>query len=176
MFDAPADTPLAETTWPAGYTLQSLADLGDLEALAAACNRCRADLWGHMEYTQPLTAAWFAERIARLPDYYPPAGTWVLFAPGGDPAGVNFCRLGDPDPADSARRTCILDAPAIAPAYRHLDLLRPLVLHGMRWLAAQAAGPYRLETWGDPEPAVAVYRSLGFTLDPHNHWVEYLLG
>lgn len=43
----------------------------------------------------------------------------------------------------------------------------------LRWLNGLAPGDYRLETWGDSEEAVAIYRELGFVVEDDT--VEYLL-
>lgn len=61
------------------------------------------------------------------------------------------------------------------PAYRHLHLQRALVAAAIRWLQQQQPnGPYQLNTWGDSEEAVTVYRELGFELHDDRHMIEYL--
>ncbi|HNT54867.1 MAG TPA: GNAT family N-acetyltransferase [Anaerolineaceae bacterium] len=175
FFDAPESLHLPEPVWPAGFQIRTLQLPEGLPDLVAASNRCYADLWGHMENNQPTTIAIFEEIMARHPGYIVTEGTFLLFAPDGSAIGLCPTRLGPlGDPAKS-QRVKILDAPGVTPEYRALGLHRPLVLTALHHLKAQAEGPFRLESWGDPEEVVRIFLELGFTLDPVNHNVDYLL-
>ena len=167
---APAVLPIPEPVWPAGYTLRTLAEVGDLSLWAEACNRCYGDMWGHRENTEPATAEHHAELMRLYPDYFDAAGILLLFAPDGSLAGVCSGRVEGGEAGGATVR--VIDSPGVAPAHRHLGLQRPLVLAALRWLSNQDAGNYRLETWGDSEEAVAIYRDLGFTVEDDT--VEYL--
>lgn len=176
FFDAPADLLLPEPRWPEGFLVRPMVIPGDLPLLAEASNRCYADLWGHMENTRLATVGDFEEIMRRLPGYIVTEGTFLVFEPGGGVIGLCPTHLGPEDPQAPGERLKILDAPGVAPEYRSLGLHRPLVLTALRYLAAQAAGPYQLESWGDPEAMVEIYFELGFSLKPVNHNVAYLLG
>lgn len=166
---APADTPIETPVWPAGFTVRTFAELGDVAVLVAGSNGCYTDMWGHRENTEPASIAHFQESLAKYPDFYVPEGIFVLFAPDGAVAGICFNRL------DREDQQKVLDSPGIAPAYRHLGLHRPLVQASMQWLNTQADGMFHLDTWGDFDEAVQIYEELGFTLADENHLLEYLL-
>ncbi len=167
---APAALSIPEPAWPAGYVLRTLAEAADVNLWAEACNRCYADMWGHRENTEPATVEFHAELLRAYPDVFSPAGVFLLLAPDDSPAGVcvGYAEGG----AGGAAGFKVIDAPAIASDQRHLGLQRPLVLAVLRWLNGLSAGDYRLETWGDSEQAVAIYRDLGFTVEDDT--VEYL--
>ena len=169
-FTAPAALPRPEPAWPPGYTLRTLAEVGDLNLWAEACNSCYRDMWGHRENTEPATAAHHAELMRTYPDFFNPAGIFLLFAPDGSLAGVCSGRVEGGEAGAAGVR--VIDSPGVAPVYRHLGLQRPLVLACLRWLSDLGPGDYRLETWGDSEEAVAIYRDLGFTVEDDT--VEYL--
>ncbi len=175
FFDAPADLSLPEVEWPEGFRVRAMTGPEDLPLLAEASNRCYADLWGHMENNQPATVAIFEDILRRRPGYIVSEGTFLVFAPDGRVAGLCPTHLGPEDAQAPGVRTKILDAPGIAPEFRPLGLHRPLVLTALYYLDTQASGPFRLETWGDTEGAVQIYFDLGFTLEPVNHNVAYLL-
>lgn len=165
---APGDTPVAVPHWPAGFSLHTFAELGDVAYLVAGSNGCYTDMWGHRENVEPATIAHFQENMTKHPDLYVPEGIFVLFAPDGDVAGICFNRV------DIDNQSKVLDSPGIAPAYRHMGLHRPLVQASMHWLNTQAEGIFHLDTWGDIAEAVHIYEELGFRLDETNHLIEYL--
>lgn len=165
---APVETHLESPMLPKGFSIQSLAELGDVAPVVAGSNGCFDDMWGHRENTELLTAEEFTERMAQFPDSYFPAGIFVLFAPDGEVAGICFNRFED----DGQRRS--IDSPGVIPKYRHLGLQRPLVQRSMQWLSQQGTGEYHLMTFGDFEEAVKIYKALGFVLTPENELTEYL--
>lgn len=167
---AAATVPIPEPAWPPGYSLRTLAEVGDLNVWTEACNRCYADMWGHRENTEPATAEHLAELMRTYPDAFDPAGIFLLFAPDASLAGVCSGRVEGGEAGGATIR--VIDSPGVAPAHRHLGLQRPLVLACLRWLNGLAPGDYRLETWGDSEEAVAIYRELGFVVEDDT--VEYL--
>ncbi len=171
---APATLALPEPEWPQGFRARAMRGEEDLPLLAQASNRCYADLWGHMENTEPATVEFFQDLLQRYPGYIQYEGAFLVFAPDHSVIGLCPTRLGPENPPASGREK-VLDAPGIAPEFRRLPLLRPLVLTAMGWLASQADGPFRLETWGDPAAAVDVYRQIGFTLEERDHNIAYVL-
>lgn len=168
---AAATVPIPEPAWPPGYSLRTLAEVGDLNLWAEACNRCYGDMWGHRENTEPTTAEHLAELMRLYPDAFDPAGIFLLFTPDASPAGICSGRVEGGEAGAAGVK--VIDSPGVAPAHRHLGLQRPLVLAALRWLSNRGAGDYRLETWGDSEEAVAIYRELGFVVEDDT--VEYLL-
>lgn len=167
---APATVPLREPVWPPGYTLRTLAEVGDLSLWAEACNRCYGDMWGHRENTEAATAEHHAELMRAYPDFFDPAGIFLLFAPDGSLAGICSGRVEGGEAGGATIR--VIDSPGVAPAHRHLGLQRPLMLAALRWLSNLRPGDYRLETWGDSEEAVAIYGDLEFTVEEDT--IEYL--
>ena len=165
---ASANTPLHTPVWPDGFLLRKFAEIGDVSVLVAGCNGCYTDMWGHRENTEPATIAHLQQAMAKSPDDYPPEGIFVVLAPNGQIAGICFNRL------ENGNKK-VIDSPGVVPAYRHLGLQRPLVQASMLWLKSQVEGIYHLDTWGDFDAAVAIYRELGFTLADTDHLVEYLL-
>jgi GNAT superfamily N-acetyltransferase len=170
-FTAPATLSFPEPAWPAGYTVRTLAEIEDLHVWAEACNRCYGDMWGHRENTEQATPEHYIEIQRRRPDFFNPSGIFLVFAPDSTVMGISAARL--EAGSTPGVGTGIIDAPAVAPQYRHLGLLRPLVLSALRWLTSLGAGDYRLDTWGDNEAAVAVYFDLGFALADDS--IEYLM-
>lgn len=165
---APATTALNTPQWPDGFTLQRYADIGDISVLVDGSNGCYADMWGHRENTEPATVTHFQQAIARSPDEYQPEGILIVFDPDRHIAGICFNRIEE----DNRK---VLDSPGVTPRYRHLELHRPLVQASMLWLNSQAEGVYHLDTWGDYDLAVNIYRELGFELADKDHLIEYLL-
>ncbi|MEM7802480.1 MAG: GNAT family N-acetyltransferase [Chloroflexota bacterium] len=166
---APENSQIEPPEWPTGYFMRSYAELKDLNYLVEGSNLCYRDMWGHLENTELVTVGHFQELMETLPDYYFPPGIFVLFGPNDRVAGICFNRLED----EHSKR--VIDSPGIAPAYRHLDLHRPLVQASMKWLSTQASGPFHLYTWGDFDEAVLVYEDLGFRYTESDHLIEYLL-
>jgi mycothiol synthase len=175
FFDAPANLALPEPEWPEGFRGRAMTGDEELPLLVEASNRCYSDLWGHMENSQPVTLEFFQDLIQRRPGYIINEGTFLVFGPDDRIVGLCPTHVGPEDPEQPEVRQKVLDAPGIAPELRSRGLYRPLLLTAMHWLDAQVYGPFRLETWGDPEEAVQAYFDLGFTLEPQNHNVVYLL-
>lgn len=179
FFEAPADVPLPEPIWPAGYAVRTLAEVQELSLLADVCNLCYHDMWGHAENVPgAVDAARLAEGMRNSPEHYHPESIFIAFAPDGDVAGVCFGRVfgyENNDPS-TGRPQQVVDSPGVVPTHRHLGLQRPLTLTTMRWLRTYAGpGSIALWTYGDQDAAVAIYHELGFTLEPNRHLVEYRL-
>lgn len=158
LLRASATTQFAKPIWPAGFTAQAYSKLQDITRLVEAHNRCFSDMWGHAENEQEVTAETLSSWVSVLN----PAGIFVAFAPSSEVAGV--CRA---LPADHAGSVDLVDAPGVVPAYRELNLHRPLLLTAMRWLRSQARKPAILQSFGDSEQTITRYRETGFTLEHH---------
>src|SRR5919198_839423 len=65
----PADQPVAEPEWPAGFTVRRYIEDPDLKRLATVLNRSYADHWGHSENTP---GAVDEARVAQAIEYWKP--------------------------------------------------------------------------------------------------------
>jgi ribosomal protein S18 acetylase RimI-like enzyme len=166
FLSAPENTFLQGPDWHTGFSVQSYEKINDLSILVKACNQCYQDMWGHRENTEPSTKEFYADMMKEDPDYFPPGGIFILSTPAQEAVGICFCRV------EGGQK--VIDSPAISPAFRQHDLLRPLILTAMHWLNAQAKGDFQLQTWGDSEQAVQTYTELGFKLNENDHVIEYL--
>lgn len=160
---APAATDFPAPGWPAGYQLRDYDAVRHLPTLTAALNRCYEGLWGHQHLSDDDVVAWLPELISGNS----PTGILLLFAPDGGVAGI--CRVelktqtGRGEALEGAPLGYI-DGPGVAPEYRHLRLHRPLLLAGARWLRERGAGELELESWGDQEQTLDLYREHGFAV------------
>ncbi len=158
----PAAAELPAPEWPAGYGARSLAEVNDLPLFVDLCNATFGDLWGHYENTPGLvTVAHMAEWLAEAN----PAGTFLVFGPGGVPVGQ--CRTFPAAASAPPDTPHVLDQPGIVPEYRAAGLHVPLALTAAHWLRGQGARPIRLESWGDSAETIALYKALGFALVEH---------
>jgi hypothetical protein len=162
---APADLALQEPKWPAGYSVRSFAEVQDVSRLVEVQNRSRRDMWGHWENTP---GAVTGEVVARWLPHWDPNGIFLAFAPDGDMVGI--CRI---DLAQEEKAPDVLDAPTIVPEHRDKILQRPLVLAALHWQCSHRPRAVRLESWGDSEQTIGVYRSIGFTVRQHSVAYRY---
>jgi GNAT superfamily N-acetyltransferase len=106
----PAAAELPAPQWPAGYGARSLAEVDDLPLFVALCNATFGDLWGHHENTPGLVTV---ERMAEWLAEADPAGTFVVFGPGGVPVGQ--CRTFPAAAGAPPDAPHVLDQPGIVP-------------------------------------------------------------
>ena len=121
-----------------------------------ASSRGWGDLWGHTTPTEETTAAAL--------DMYAPEGIFLLFS-GEEIVGI--CKANEIDLGSDGAFSGEVDAPGIAPEHRSEDNYRNLSLEALRWLYERGHRHVTLESWGEPNIALAAYESLGFTLDEH---------
>jgi ribosomal protein S18 acetylase RimI-like enzyme len=172
FMQAPAGIPLAEPHWPTGYTVRNYAEVRDLSTLVKAFARSYGDMWGHRENTRgAMNEDYLAKRMEQSPERYIPEGIFIAFGPDGEIAGVCMGILGAKAEGDNEVQTKTVDAPGVIPEHRHLRLQRPLALTAMRWLQGYGPGPIDLESYGDKEEAIEIYREIGFVLQ--EHYTEY---
>ena len=169
FFVAPSKTQIDNPKWPSGFSVKTFQELGSLQYLVDGSNCCYADMWGHRENTEPATVAHLEERMKSYPENYYLDGIFVVFNNNYEVVGICFNRL------EENQQKRVIDSPGLAPQYRNVGLLRPLVQTSMMWLQGRAAGDYHLYSWGDSIDAVQVYEKLGFYLSDEEHLVEYLL-
>lgn len=172
FFYAPADIPLAEPSWPAGYAMRSYAEVQDLSALVEVFNRSYSDMWGHRENAKgAMNEEYLAEAMETYPEWYIPEGIFIAFAPDGGIAGVCKALLHAKTEEQSKESRKIVDSPGVVPEHRSQKLQHPLTLTAMHWLRTHGPGPIELHTYGDKEETVEIYRELGFVLE--EHYKEY---
>jgi mycothiol synthase len=160
----PADAQPAEPAWPDGYSVRSFADVQDFALLAEVLNQGYGDMWGHAQNREPSTAESLAETV---PVLWPPEGIFIAFAPQGGVAGLCLGIPGKSNGDQDSEVVDVLEGPGVVPEHRHLELQRPLILTVMRWLRSQEHREIQLLSYGDKEPAINIYRDLGFTLAAH---------
>jgi ribosomal protein S18 acetylase RimI-like enzyme len=156
---------LEQPLWPAGYTVSTYAQVRDPLALLKARESFR-DMWGHYgprpgDEQQP---AWL-ERINH-------EGIFLVFGPGYEVAGYCLALERGLEQQESIPEGYI-DEPGILPEHRNKGLVRPLVLTALGWLQARGCKANTLDSWGEDEQTIAIYRSLGFVVV--RHMVSYLL-
>lgn len=152
--------------------MRNYAEVQDLSTLVEALNRCYGDMWGHLENTKgAMNEGYLAENMNKYPHHYDPEGIFVAFAPDGDVAGVCVAILGAKVEGQDEEQEKIVDSPGVVPEHRHMRLQRPLTLTALHWLRSQGPGSIKLESYGDGEKAVDIYRELGFALEVH--YLEY---
>ena len=172
FFCAPASIPIAEPSWPAGYTVRSYDKVQDVSILVEVFNRSYSDMWGHRENTKgAMNDEYLAESMTKYPEWYIPEGIFSAFAPDGGVAGVCKALLGPQTAGSGQESRKIVDSPGVVPEHRGQSLQRPLTLTAMHWLRTYGPGPIELHTYGDQEETVAIYRELGFVLE--EHYKEY---
>jgi GNAT superfamily N-acetyltransferase len=172
FMQAAAGILLAEPHWPMGYTVRNYADVQELSTLVEAFNRSYGDMWGHRENTKgAMNEDYLAKRMNQYPNQYIPEGIFIAFAPDGDVAGVCVAELGAKAKGHDEEQEKIVDSPGVVPEHRHMRLQRPLTLTAMHWLRGYGSGPINLESYGDRDDAIEIYREVGFVLQ--EHYVEY---
>ncbi len=160
ILGAPKTQVFAEPIWPPGFTVRSLAEVGDFAVLAAIANRSYSDMWGHSENEKPSTPEVMATLI---PTRWQPENIFLAFTPDGDVAGLCF--------GVSREAVNVVDSPGAAPEYRHLELQRPLLLTVARHLQSEHPKEIQLLSYGDDERTITIYQDVGFRLD--SHYIAY---
>jgi mycothiol synthase len=143
---------LPRPEWPAGYHTRTHAELGDIALVVDMTNRAYAEQWGHHEVT--------AEEMEPYLATLPADGIFIAFAGDGSPVGltrVEVREIIDPDEPSG-----YIDAPGVLPEHRDAGLHVPLLLTAAAHLRGEGHGPLALESWGDAEETLDLYRDLGF--------------
>jgi ribosomal protein S18 acetylase RimI-like enzyme len=89
-------------------------------------------------------------------------GLFLVFSEKGRVVGISRT---EPSPERTQKNglpTGYIDAPGVVPQHRRLDLYRALVLTGIRWLYDQRQVIIEMESWGDKQEVLKMYRELGF--------------
>jgi ribosomal protein S18 acetylase RimI-like enzyme len=156
LLHAPAESVLAGPVWPEGFRVERYSTVNNPAILVDACNRSRRDMWGHSENTP---GAVTEDSVPRILSYWSPENIYLAFAPDGQVAGI--C-AGNPNAFPQGH---LMDGPTIVPEYRDSGLQRPFVLTLAQALRSSGPGEIRLESYGDLEPTIDIYREAGFILD-----------
>ncbi len=103
-------------------------------------------------------------------------GIFMVFAPDGQIAGFCLALLAGMEGQEVIPEGYI-DEPGIMPEHRSKGLSRPLVLVALGWLQAQGRKVNTLDSWGEDEQTIAIYRSIGFEVVRHLvSYRRYLVG
>ncbi|MGE5124326.1 MAG: GNAT family N-acetyltransferase [Acidobacteriaceae bacterium] len=145
---------LPPIVWPFGYTLRPYSEVQDLSRLTEAMNLCYIPLWGHQEVSQEELAGW-------LP-HFDPQGLFLVFSEKGRVVGISRVETSPDRSQVNGKPTGYIDAPGIVPQHRRLDLYRALVLAGICWLRDRGQELVEMESWGDKQEVLKMYRELGF--------------
>jgi len=129
-------------------------EVQDIALLTQAMNLSYIPLWGHQEVSEDEMASW-------LPGFNQ-QGLFLVFSEKGRVVGISRT---EPSPERTQKNglpTGYIDAPGVVPQHRRLDLYRALVLTGIRWLYDQRQVIIEMESWGDKQEVLEMYRELGF--------------
>jgi ribosomal protein S18 acetylase RimI-like enzyme len=123
------------------------------------------DLWGHYgprpgDEHKP---AWL-ERVDH-------ENIFMVFGPDGEAAGYCLALEKGLEQQESIPEGYI-EEPGILPKHRDKGLVRPLVLAALGWLQARGLTANTLDSWGEDEQTIAIYRTMGFEVI--RHLVSYL--
>ena len=154
--EAPGDLHFAAPRWPAGFNVKSFDAVLDVSVLAKAITESYDGLWGHKPMQE-------AEVGAMLRDWEP-NGIFLVFDAGGEVAGMCRSKI---DAALSQQRgalTGYIDAPGVIPWRRRQELYLPLLLTAARYLQTRQPSAIELESWGDDDRTMEVFREAGFSI------------
>ncbi len=162
---ASADGPTPDVQCPPGFTLRRYAEAPHLPTLIEIVNQSYRGMWGHGQYSEATAteATVNSSYLAR----YGAEGIFMLFAPDGRVVGFCGARPQARRDERGGELTDLLDAPGVVQEYRSQGLQRPLVAAALRWLRAEGQRPITLDSYGDDEQAIAIYREAGFDLVQH---------
>ncbi len=141
---------------PPGFTVRSHAEVQDLPLLTRAMNEAYAGQAGHNETDEAEMAGWMLDFSAE--------GFLILFAPGGELAGVSRTEVNADRTGANGCPTGYIDAPGVLPGFRAPEIYRGLLRAGLRWLAGQGCTWVELEGWGEPPERLEMYNKEGFVL------------
>jgi mycothiol synthase len=150
---------LEQPEWPADYAIATYAQVQDLSSLLKARESFQ-DMWGHYgpRPGDEHKVAWL-ERVDH-------EGIFMVFCPGGEVAGYCLALEKGLEQQESIPEGYI-EEPGILPEHRNKGLVRPLVLTALGWLQTHGCKANTLDSWGEDEQTIAIYRSIGFKVVRH---------
>jgi mycothiol synthase len=143
-------------TWPAGFTVRSFDNVLDLSVLAQAMTSSYDGLWGHEAVTEDHLKKWLRS--------WEPEGIFLAFDAGGDVAGMCRAEMSKRLTTERGEPTGYIDAPGVIPWRRRHELYLPLLLTAVRYLIPRQPAAIDMESWGDEDRTLEVYRQAGFAL------------
>ncbi len=150
---APEGSTIPSPEFPNGYFLRTYADLQHPPTLAALINRAHFDSPLNPENEpKAISVEILQHHLEAYPEQFPPQGMFLLFNPFGK--AVGFVR---------AHTTAEINAPAVVPEERSLDLHRSLLVVAMAHLRAGGARLFHLFCEEDSDQPPARYRAYGFS-------------
>ncbi len=150
------DHRFAEARWPAGFSVKSFDAVLDVSVLAKAITESYDGLWGHKPMAE-------AEVGAMLRDWEP-NGVFLVFDAGGEVAGVVRSKMDSTLAQQRGALTGYIDAPGVIPWRRRQELYQPLLVTAARYLQARQPRTIELESWGDDDRTMEVFRDAGFAI------------
>ena len=154
---------LPELELPQGYSVRSF-QKGDTPLLTRVQNDAFTGSWGFSPNTEDQI-----EYRTHMPNTSH-AGIMFLFE-GDDPAAYCWTVL---VPGDNGVRGMI-GMIGVVPGYRGKGVSRHILYAGMKHLRSIGLAEVGLEVDGDNDPAVGLYKSVGFKTVGERHWFERVL-
>ena len=139
-----------------GFTLHSYSDIQHPATVVEAMNRSYAGLYGHR-----MTSEAAFTPILEMFDW---DGFFLLFDARGRVAGTVSAEAAPDLTEATGVSTGRLGSPGVVPEYRSAELYKALLLAGMAYLKTRDVVVADLETWGEPETTIKLYKTLGFAL------------
>jgi ribosomal protein S18 acetylase RimI-like enzyme len=141
---------------PAGFTLRPYSEISNLATLVEAMNRSYAGLYGHRTTSEAA--------FAPLLEAFDLDGFFILFDHKNHVAGTVSAEVAPDLSEENGVPTGRLGSPGVVPEHRSKELYQALLASGMAYLKAHGMVIADLETWGEPESTINIYKTHGFTL------------
>ena len=135
---------------PTGFTLHTFEEVWNETVLANAIEQGHAGLFGHNAVTEA--------GLETLLEAFDFENILLLFDAEGEVAG--YCKFAPLEEGEG-----YLDAPGVVPEQRRPELYRALATAALQQLQVQECDFVTLESWGDSDEVIEVYRGLGFDLE-----------
>jgi ribosomal protein S18 acetylase RimI-like enzyme len=140
-----------EPVLPAEFRLCTYDQVNDIKVILEIINKGWSDLPGH-KVADSNNVAWVNQQ--------PQDSIFLLFDDKGKIAGTTSIVMLE----DGLGR---IDAGGIVPEYRTSDLYRSLALVALEYAVKHGCKKVMLESWGDYESTIEVYKKLGFEITIH---------
>lgn len=146
---------------PKEYSIENLDDAADISTLTDIQNVSFGNHWGFCPNTE--------EEIRARIKITNPNSEGILFIKNSEEiVGYNWTIFANKD----GRATGWISMTGVAPAYRGLGLGKLVVTLGMDYLFNKGANSIELEVDSSNEPALSLYKSLGFEKQSETIWFQ----
>ena len=144
-------TSFPEPIFPEGFHLRTYDQVNDINVIIEIVNKGFSDLPGH-KVADSKNISWVNEQ--------PHDSIFLLFDNQGKIIGTTGTVILE----DGSGR---IDAGGLVPEYRTPDLYRSLALVALDYAVKNGCKKVKLESWGDYESTIDVYKKLGFEITIH---------